>query len=240
MDGDYELAAMYTEDGAESAISDTIRVSVDNTASAETLGLVEDEGRNNQFLRMGESYKVITADGVMVTLPVGAVAEDNRIIITTVDPPNETGEVEVVSIVEIVLASGEITFGEPVIIALPYSDHESDGLVDGTSPPIPETELSLWLLEDVAAGDGVPILDAIVQTDNDVVVAEVMHTGTFGLLRTPMPDDTEQDMLGDGGCPVLSVPPGSPSDPTLMALVGVAVLYLLLGRRRPLRPAATA
>ena len=120
-----------------------------NTASAETLGLVEDEGRNNQFLRMGESYGVITADGVMVTLPVGAVAEDNRIIITTVNPPNETGEVEVVSIVEIVLASGETTFGEPVIIALPYSDHESDGLVDGTNPPIPEAELSLWLLEDV-------------------------------------------------------------------------------------------
>lgn len=242
MDGDYELAAMYTEDGGDHAVSDSIRVRVDNDASAETLDIVEDEGRKSQFLHTGESYEVITADGVMVTLPAGALTRDDRIIITAIDPPDDTGEVEVVSIVEIVLASGETDFGEPVTIALSYPDHKPDGLVDGTIPPIPETELSLWFLEDAEAGDGEPILNAMVQPDDDIVVAEVMNVGRFGLFRSPMPDDAGKDTPGDGngGCTVLPVPPDGPSDPTLMALVGLAGLYLVLSRRRLTRPAATA
>ena len=38
MDGGYKLAAMYTEDGAESAISDTIRVSVDKYCLSRNAG----------------------------------------------------------------------------------------------------------------------------------------------------------------------------------------------------------
>lgn len=95
---------------------------------------------------------------------------------------NDTGVVEVITLVEIALASGTTDFGEPVTITLSYSD----GLVDGTSPPIPESELSVWILEDAEAGDGVPIWNRMVRPDDNVAVAEVTHTGTFGLLRPPL------------------------------------------------------
>ena len=44
---------------------------------------------------------------------------------------------------------------------------------------------------------------------------------------------------GDGGCAALPVlPGGGPLDPTLPALVGLLLIYLLFGRRRPMRHAA--
>ena len=44
---------------------------------------------------------------------------------------------------------------------------------------------------------------------------------------------------GDGGCAALPVlPGGGPLDPTLPALVGLLMVYLVLGRRRPVRQAA--
>ena len=44
---------------------------------------------------------------------------------------------------------------------------------------------------------------------------------------------------GGGGCAALPVPPGGggPLDPTLTVLVGFLAIYLMLGRRRPMRPA---
>ena len=43
---------------------------------------------------------------------------------------------------------------------------------------------------------------------------------------------------GGGGCAALPVPPGGgPLDPTLTVLVGLLAVYLMLGRRRPMRPA---
>ena len=241
MDGDYELAAMYTGDGAESAISDTIPVSVDNAASAETLDILENDGRKTQMVRMNVLYEIVTADGVMLTLPAGALASDDRITITVVDPPDaETAPGEAVGIgVDIVLASGQTTFGEPVTIALPYPEGKPDGLVDGTDPPIPETDLSLWFLD---AGEWMAIAGSMVKPDDDIVVAEVTDTGQFGIFDAPIPE-AEQDVPGDGGgggCAVLPVSPGGPSDPTLMALVGLAALYLVFRRRHLMRLAAAA
>ena len=243
MDGDYELAAMYTEDGAESAISDTIPVSVDNAASAETLDILENDGRKTQMLSMNVRNEIVTADGVMLTLPAGALASDDRITITVVDPPDaETAPGEAVGIgVNIVLASGQTTFGGPVTISLPYPEGKPDGLVDGTDPPIPETDLSLWFL-DADASEWVAIAGSTVKPDDDIVVAEVMHTGQFGIFDAPIPD-ADQDVPGGGGgggCAVLPVSPGGPSDPTLMALVGLAALYLVFRRRHLMRPAAAA
>ena len=41
-----------------------------------------------------------------------------------------------------------------------------------------------------------------------------------------------------GGCAVVPVLPGGPADPTLSVLVGLLLLYLVFGRRRPMRQAA--
>ena len=37
---------------------------------------------------------------------------------------------------------------------------------------------------------------------------------------------------GGGGCAALPVLPGTPPDPTLIALVGLVTVYLMVGRRR--------
>ena len=86
------------------------------------------------------------------------------------------------------------------------------------------------------------IAGSTVKPDDDIVVAEVMHTGQFGIFDAPIPD-ADQDVPGGGGgggCAVLPVSPGGPSDPTLMALVGLAALYLVFRRRHLMRPAAAA
>ena len=43
---------------------------------------------------------------------------------------------------------------------------------------------------------------------------------------------------GGGGCAALPVLPGGPVDPTLIVLVGLLTVYVMLGRRRPMRHAA--
>ena len=46
------------------------------------------------------------------------------------------------------------------------------------------------------------------------------------------------DNVGDGGCAALPVPHGEPLDPTLTVLVGLLMIYLTFGRRRPMRQVA--
>ena len=50
------------------------------------------------------------------------------------------------------------------------------------------------------------------------------------------------DNVGDGGCAAVPLLPGGggPLDPTLPALVGLVLAYLMSGRRRPVRRAALA
>jgi len=73
------------------------------------------------------------------------------------------------------------------------------------------------------------------QPDADRVVADVTHTGEFAIFDAPvmMADDGR----GDGGCVAVPVLPGvgGPLDPTLPALVGLALAYLLLARGQGLR-----
>ena len=147
MDGDYELAALFTEDEEDSITYDAIDVTVDNVDPAETPDVVEDRGHKTQALRMDATYEVITADGVVMTLPAGALDDDDRITITVTDPPDPaTAPGDVVGVgVDITLASGQDTFGEAVTLGLPYPEGKPDGLVDHTS--IPETGLSMWFFD---------------------------------------------------------------------------------------------
>ena len=46
------------------------------------------------------------------------------------------------------------------------------------------------------------------------------------------------DNVGGGGCVAVPVLPGGPVDPTLSVLVGLLMVYLMVGRRRPMRQAA--
>ena len=176
MDGNYELAALYTEDEGDSVIDDAISVAVDNIEPAEAPDIVEAHGQKTQALRMDAMHEIITADGVMVTLSPGALDADDRITIAVVDPPaSEAAPGDAVGIgIDITLDSGQMTFREAVTVSLPYPEGRPDGIVHGTD--IPETELSLWLFNaDADAWERVA--SSMVQPDADVVTGDVDSDG---------------------------------------------------------------
>ena len=184
-DGAYELVTLFTEDEGASVVYDAIAVRVDNAAPAVTLDIVENIGRKTQALRRDAAYEVVTADGVMVTLPPGALDDDDRLTIEVTDPPDPaTAPGDAVGTgIDVTLASGQDTFGAAVTIALPYPEGKPDGLVDHTD--IPETGLSLWFFDPQA--DAWALLPGSrVQPDADLVVAEVRQTGQFGIFNAPL------------------------------------------------------
>ena len=185
MDGDYELAALYTVDGGDSITYDTIEVAVDNVDPAAPPDIVENDGQKTQALRTGTAYEVITADGVVVTVPAGALGDDDRITITVLgqpDPATAPGDVVGIGI-DIALTSGRDTFSESVTVGIPYPEGKPDGLVDHTT--IPEVGLSLWLF-DLQTDAWALIPGSMVQPDADMVVADVVQTGEFGIFNAPL------------------------------------------------------
>ena len=185
MDGDYGLAALFTEDEGDSITHDIIYVTVDNVAPAESPDIVENQGRKTQALRLDAAHEVITADGVVVTLPAGALDGDDRITISVVDPPDPAiAPGDPVGIgVDIGLASGHSTFREAVTVGLPYPEGRPDGIVDHTS--IPETGLSMWFF-DPQADAWVLTPESMVLPDADMVVADAAQTGEFGIFNAPL------------------------------------------------------
>ena len=234
MDGDYELAALYTEDEGDSVIYHAIAVTVDN-AKAQPPGVEEDRGLKIQLLRADDASEVVTADGVMVSLPGGALDADDRITIEVMDFPDAEaapGDAIGVGTLDITLGSGQSTFREPVTVAIPYPEGKPDGIVHGTD--IPETELSLWFFDvDVDAWEKVP--GSMAQPAADMVTGDVTQTGEYGIFHAPMMMVYSGDGRGGGGgCAMLPVMPpgGPPDDPTLIGLLGLVTAYLIFGRRR--------
>ena len=248
MDGDYELAALYTEDGGDSVTRDAIVVTLDNVEPAQTPDIVENVDSKEQAVRMDAMNEVVTADGVMVTLPGGALDADDRLTVEVMDFPDAgaaPGAAVGVGTIGITLGSGQSTFRKGVTVAIPYLEGRPDGIVHGTD--IPETELSLWFF-DTDADAWERVAGSTVQPDADLVAADVTETGAYGIFHAPMMtadddgDDAMEAMMmaqrvgdGGGGCAVLPGMPrgGPPDDPTLIGLLGLAALYLLFGRPRP-------
>ena len=185
MDGDYELAALFTQDEGDSVTYDAIEVTVDNVAPTAPPDIEEDYGRKTQALRMDALHEVITADGVVVTVPAGALGSDDWITISVVDPPHpQTAPGDAVGVgVDIALASGREAFREAITVGLPYPEGKPDGLVDHTS--IPEIGLSLWFF-DSQEDAWVLIPGSMVRPDADMVEADVAQTGEFGIFNAPL------------------------------------------------------
>ena len=122
MDADYELAALFMEDEGESATYDAFELSVDNVTPTTLPDIVEDRGNKTQALEMDAAYEVITADGVVVTVPAGALDSDDRITIAEADPADaETAPGDVIGkVIDIALDSGRDTFAEAVTLGIPY------------------------------------------------------------------------------------------------------------------------
>ena len=252
MDGDYELAALYTEDEGDSVIHDAIEATVDNVDPAADADIVEEPGSKEQAVRVDAMNEVVTAGGVMLTLPGGALDADDRLTIAVMDFPDAgaaPGAAVGTGTVGISLDSGQSTFRELVTVAVPYPEGYPDGIVHRTD--IPETELSLWYF-DADAEAWERVAGSTVRADADLVAADVTETGEYGIFHDPMmmaerdvadamqPD--AGDARGGGGCAMLPmVPPGGPpDDPTLIGLLALVTVYLIFGRWRPRRQAATA
>ena len=254
-DGDYELAALYTEDEGESFTHDAIDVSVDNVDPAADADIEEDPGFKEQAVRMGATNEVVTAGGVKVMLPGAALDADDRLTLEVMDFPEVDEEPPGTAVgagtVDVALDSGQTTLREAVTVALPYYEGRPDGIVHDTD--IAETELSLWYF-DTTAEAWEMVSGSTVDGDADLVSADVTQTGEYGIFHAPMmmvEDDIEEpetDMMaqvgdGGGGCTMLPMlPPGGgpPDDPTLIGLLGLVTAYLLFGRRRLRRQAAMA
>ena len=251
-DGDYELAALYTEGEGDSVTHDAIDVSVDNVDPAAAADIEEDPGLKEQAVRMAATNEVVTSGGVKVTLPGAALDADDRLTVEVMDFPEvdeaPPGTAVGDGTVDVALNSGQTTFREAVTIALPYYEGRPDGIVHNTD--IPETELSLWYF-DTTADAWEMVAGSNVDGDADLVSADVTQTGEYGIFHAPMMmvepevDEPETDMMaqvgdGGGGCTMLPMlPPGGgpPDDPTLIGLLGLATAYLLFGRRRLRRQA---
>ena len=247
MDDVYELAASYAEDGGDSVTRDAIVVTLDNVEPAQAPDIVENVDSKEQAVRMDATHEVITADGVMVTLPGGALDADDRLTVEVMDFPDADaapGAAVGVGTIDITLGSGQSAFREDVTVAIPYYEGRPDGIVHGTD--IPETELSLWFF-DTDADVWQRVAGSTVQPDADLVAADVTETGAYGIFHAPMTmadedgDDAMEAMMmaqrggdGGGGCAMLPMAPpgGPPDDPTLFGLLGLATAYLLFGRRR--------
>ena len=252
-DGDYELAALYTEDEGDSVTHDAIDVSVDNVDPAADADIEEDPDLKEQAVRMDATNEIVTSGGVKVTLPGAALDADDRLTIEVMDFPEvdeaPPGTAVGAGTVDVALDSGQTTFREAVTVALPYYEGRPDGIVHNTD--IAETELSLWYF-DTTAEAWEMVSGSTVDGDADLVSADVTQTGEYGIFHAPMmmvEDDVEEpgtDMMaqvgdGGGGCTMLPMLPtggGPPDDPTLIGLLGLATAYLLFGRRRLRRQAA--
>ena len=225
VDGDYELVALYTQDEDDAIVYDSIKVTADN--DAETPDIVENHDHKTQALQADMLNEVVTANRVVLTLPAGALAENDRITIDVSEPPDlatAPGE-PVGNGTTITLASGQQTFHETVALSLPYSEgplEEMDISEDGLSMWFFDAETEVWT----------PVAGSMAQPDADRVVADVAHTGQFAIFDAPVM--MAEGAPGDGGCVAVPVlPGGGPLDPTLPALVGLVVAYLILGRRPP-------
>ena len=243
MDGDYELAVLYTEDEADSVTHHAIGVTLDNIVPADTPDIVENMDHKEQAVEMDARNEVVTADGVMVTLPGGALDADDRVTIAVMNFPDADaapGEGVGVGTIDITLNSGQSTLREAVTVAIPYYEGKPDGIVHGTD--IPETELSLWYF-DADSDAWERVAESMVQPNADRVAADVTQTGEYGIFHTPMmmAEQGDEDAMhpdsgegGGGGCAMLPVMPpgGPPDDPTLIGLLGLVTVYLIFGRRR--------
>ena len=245
-DGNYELAALYTEDGGENVTYASVEVAVANDDPAQEPDIEEDPGRKEQSVAMDERNDIVTSGGVMVSLPDGALDADDRITVTLMDfphPDTAPGDDVGDGTIDIALDSGQSTFNANVTIRIPYYEGRPDGIVHGTE--IPETELTLWFF-DAVAGAWEQVAGSTVDGAQDLVMADVTETGEYGIFYAPMMmAEVEEDHAmetdpgdggdgGGGGCAMLPfVPPGGPPDDfTLVGLMGLATAYLLLARRR--------
>jgi hypothetical protein len=154
---------------------------------------------------------VVTAEGVLVSIPAGALDREETLIITEVNVatapaplPGGSGG----TLVDLALESGQTQFASPVTLRIPYDDADQNGTIDGTNPPVAETALSLWRF-DAGQSMWVQLPGAIVVPESNAMLAQITQSGLFGLFEadsaTPATLGTRDDDIVALGTPRSSV-----------------------------------
>jgi hypothetical protein len=154
---------------------------------------METSGFKTEAIPADKPHVAVTSDGVVVEFPAGALIAEDTLNITAVqaaDAPPLPG-VLAGSLIQIALASGQGTVGEALTVRLPYSDTDQDGTVDGTSPAMAESQLTLWRY---APDQDVWLLltHNVVLADANMGLAQTTDLGLFALV-----------LATDGSVPVL-------------------------------------
>jgi hypothetical protein len=131
------------------------------------------------------THNVITADGVGVEFPATALAAADLLRLERVDPTTAPGPlpgVAVSPLVAVTLAGGGTAFSGSVALSLPYPDAEPDGLVDGTSPAVPELTLTAWSFNSIR-GIWVRLPEARVFPAFHEVLVSIAQPGLYGVFQ---------------------------------------------------------
>ncbi len=169
--------------GTEVAQSALVQVIVAKQAPALIPDITETPGFKTEALPANAPHVVVTVDGVVVELPAGALLTEDTLDITTVqaaDAPPLPGTLAG-SLHQFTLASGQTTVGQALTVRLPYPDAEQDGIVDGSSPALAESLLTLWRYAP-AQGIWVLLSGAVVLTDANMVLAPTTELGLFAIV----------------------------------------------------------
>jgi hypothetical protein len=197
--------------GLGTTVSAPITVSVANNMPPETSDIIESAGGKTEVIPGADPHLVVTAEGVLVSIPAGALDREETLIITEVNVatapaplPGGSGG----TLVDLALESGQTQFASPVTLRIPYDDADQNGTIDGTNPPVAETALSLWRF-DAGQSMWVQLPGAIVVPESNAMLAQITQSGLFGLFEadsaTPATLGTRDDDIVALGTPRSSV-----------------------------------
>ena len=170
---------------AGTTVSQPTEIRIANGAPAATLAIVENVGSKTERLPADEAHDVVTADGVVVAFPATALAAPDTLRLERVDPTTAPGPLPGVAVrplVAVTLAGGGTAFSSAVALSLPYADADQDGLVDETSPALPELSLTVWVF-DAARGSWMHLPEARVLTAFNALRVATTQTGLYGVFR---------------------------------------------------------
>ena len=171
--------------GSGTTVSTPITVNVANNMPPEASDIIESAGVKTEVIPGANEHVVVTAEGVLVSIPAGALDVEETLIITEVNVANAPGTLPGGSggtLIDLALESGQTQFVSPLTLRIPYDDADQNGSVDGMTPAVAETTLSLWRF-DAAQGIWVQLLGAIVVPESNAILAQITQSGLFGLFE---------------------------------------------------------
>ncbi|MFH1868936.1 MAG: CFI-box-CTERM domain-containing protein [Candidatus Omnitrophota bacterium] len=175
----YELRA--TVNGVDSSSFKIRSVVVDNFTANPDIYENSDGTIQEKKVKVS-AYKyteIIFPDGTNIYIPEGAIGADD--VVTVKQTINAgIGEIKL----EI---TGIDKFLKDITLSITYPDLTNDGIVDGTNPPVHETDLAVAWIND--QGEWEQAYDSIVHPDENYVSAKTNHLSFWGLIS----------LIGGGG-----------------------------------------